>query len=73
MGARLGLPILCEGAKDLLNSYHVIVVSPEKHPKVHVRAARRFAEWIVSPRTQKLIGDFGRAKYGRSLFVPDAK
>lgn len=73
MGARLGLPILCEDAKDLLNSYHVIVVSPEKHPKVHVRAARRFAEWIVSPRTQKLIGDFGRAKYGRSLFVPDAK
>jgi tungstate transport system substrate-binding protein len=73
MGSRLGLPILGEGAKDLLNPYHVIVVSPEKHPKVHVRAARRFAEWIVSPQAQKLIGCFGREKYGQALFIPDAQ
>ncbi len=73
MASRVGLPILCEGSGALLNLYHVIVVSPEKHPKAHVRAARRFAEWIVSPATQKLIGDFGREKYGRALFVPAAK
>jgi tungstate transport system substrate-binding protein len=73
MGSRLGLPVLCEGAKDLVNPYHVIVVSPDKHPKVHVRAARRFAEWIVSAPVQKLIGEFGREKYGRPLFVPDAE
>ena len=73
MGSRVGLPVLCEGAKDLLNPYHVIVVSPDKHPKVHVRAARRFAEWLVSPQIQKRIGEFGREKYGRPLFVPDAE
>ncbi len=73
MGSRVGLPILSEGSGTLLNLYHVIVVSPAKHPRAHVRAARRFAEWIVSPATQKLIGDFGRAKFGQALFVPDAR
>ena len=69
----LALQILSEGGKDLLNSYRVIVVNPEKHPKVHVTAARRFAEWPVSPETQKRIGEFGRDKYGQPLFFPDAK
>ena len=73
MAARLDLPVLCEGGADLLNTYRVIVVDPAKHPQVHVREARRFAKWLVSPKIQKRIGDFGRAKYGRSLFVPDAK
>ena len=73
MGSRVGLPVLCEGAQDLVNPYHVIVVSPDKHPKVHVRAARRFAEWLVSPEIQKQIGEFGREKYGQALFVPDAQ
>ena len=69
----LDLAIVSEGAKDLLNTYRVIVVNPEKHPKVHVQAARKFAEWLVTPETQKLIGEFGRDKYGQPLFVPDAK
>ncbi len=69
----LALQVLSEGGKDLLNSYRVIVVNPEKHPAVHVAAARRFAEWLVSPETQKRIGEFGREKYGQPLFFPDAK
>ena len=73
LAARLDLPVLCEGGADLLNTYRVIVVSPAKHPRTHVREAWGFAKWLVSPRTQKLIGEFGREKYGRSLFVPDAK
>jgi tungstate transport system substrate-binding protein len=69
----LALQVLSEGGKDLLNSYRVIVVNPEKHPAVHAAAARRFAEWLVSPETQKRIGEFGREKYGQPLFFPDAK
>jgi tungstate transport system substrate-binding protein len=69
----LDLGVVSEGAKDLLNTYRVIVVNPERHPSVHVEAARRFAEWLVTPETQKLIGEFGRDKYGQPLFVPDAK
>ena len=73
LNSTLDLSIVSEGAKDLLNTYRVIVVNPEKHPKVHVQAARKFAEWLVTPETQKLIGEFGRDKYGQPLFVPDAK
>jgi len=73
MAAGLDLPLLCEGGDDLLNSYRVIVVDPAKHPQAHVLEAWAFAKWLVSPATQKRIGEFGRAKYGRSLFVPDAK
>lgn len=31
-----------------------------------------FADWIVGPRAQQMIGEFGRAKLGQPLFVPDA-
>ena len=73
MGAQIGLPILCEGGPSLQNPYHVIVVSPAKHPRVHAQAARRLADWLVSPETQRRIGDYGRSKYGRPLFVPDVR
>ncbi len=73
MKSKLELVPIAEGGKDLLNSYHVIVVNPEKNPKVHPDPARKFAEWLVTPEVQKMIGDFGREKFGRSLFVPDAK
>ncbi len=69
----LDLAILVEGGPELWNSYRVIVVNPEKHPKTREKEARRFAEWLVSPAVQKAIGDFGREKYGQPLFVPDAK
>ena len=68
----LSLEILVEGGKELWNSYRVIVVNPEKHPKTREKEAKLFAEWIVAPDTQKLIGEFGRDKYGQPLFVPDA-
>ena len=70
--ANLSLEILVEGGKELWNSYRVIVVNPEKHPKTREKEAKLFAEWIVAPDTQKLIGEFGRDKYGQPLFVPDA-
>jgi tungstate transport system substrate-binding protein len=73
MRNKLELAPAAEGGKDLLNSYRVIVVNPKKHPKVHAADARKFAEWLVSPEVQKMIGEFGREKFGQSLFVPDAK
>jgi tungstate transport system substrate-binding protein len=27
---------------------------------------------MVAPETHKVIGDFGKAKYGQQMFVPDA-
>jgi len=69
----LALAVLVEGSPELRNSYRVIVVSPEKHPKARAAEARRFAEWLVSADTQKAIGAFGVAKFGQPLFVPAAK
>ena len=68
----LALVILVEGEPSLLNVYHVIVVNPEKWPKVNVDGARAFAAFLVSAEGQELIGKFGVDKFGQSLFIPDA-
>jgi tungstate transport system substrate-binding protein len=68
----LELDILVEGDAVLLNIYHVIVVNPEKWPKVNVEGAKAFAAFLTSADTQKLIGEFGVSEYGAPLFFPDA-
>ena len=68
----LGMDILVEGDKTLLNIYHVIVVNPEKFPKVNTSAARAYADFVVSKDVQAIIGKFGVDKYGSPLFFPDA-
>jgi len=69
---RINLPAVCEGADALLNYYGVIVVNPQRHPHINVEGARAFAQWLISPSTQLLIGQFGVAEYGQALFTPNA-
>jgi tungstate transport system substrate-binding protein len=69
---RIGLPILVENDSALYNIYHVMPVNPAKFPKVNASAGNAFADWVVSPDGQNLIAEFGKAQYGRSLFVPAA-
>ncbi len=66
------LEILVEGEAALLNIYHVIVVNPANCPKVNNTGAIAFADYIVSPEAQALIGSFGVDKFGQPLFTPDA-
>ena len=68
----LELEILFEGDPTLLNIYHVIVVNPDKWPKVNLEGAKAFSDFMLSAETQALIGEFGVAKYGAPLFFPDA-
>jgi tungstate transport system substrate-binding protein len=68
----LGMDILVEGDKSLLNVYHVIVVNPAKFPKVNAPAANAYADFVVSREVQGIIGKFGVDKYGSPLFFPDA-
>jgi len=68
----LKLVILVEGQKELLNPYGVIIVNPEKFPKVNSKDATKFVDWITSPDVQKMIGDYGKKKYGQALFTPSA-
>jgi tungstate transport system substrate-binding protein len=68
----LKLVILVEGQKELFNPYGVIAVNPAKFPKVNNKDAMNFVNWITSAEVQKMIGDFGKKKYGQALFTPSA-
>lgn len=63
------LEILCEGDESLANPYGVIPVNPQKFPHVKYDLARQFADWLVSPRGQKVIADY--KVEGKQLFFPD--
>jgi tungstate transport system substrate-binding protein len=70
--AKLQLDNLVQGDASLLNIYHVIEVNPANCPKVNNTGALAFADYVVSPDAQTLIGNFGVDKYGQALFTPDA-
>ena len=69
---RIGLPILVENDPALYNIYHVMPVDPAKFPRVNASAGQAFADWVLSSEGQAVIAEFGKAQYGRSLFVPAA-
>lgn len=64
------LVILSEGDPYLLNQYSVIAVNPEHCPKVKYDLAKKFIEWMASPRAQQAIADF--RLMGKQLFFPNA-
>lgn len=64
------LAILVEGDSAMFNQYGVIVVNPAKHPHVKTKAAQAFADWIVSPKGQATIGEYGID--GQPLFFANA-
>ena len=66
----LDLDVLCEGDAFLANPYGVIPVNPAKFPHVKHDLAVEFAEWLVSPRGQTVIGNY--RLIGKQLFYPDA-
>ena len=69
---KLTLVPLVEGDPELRNIYHAYVVNPGTHPTAKRTEASRFVRFLVEPKTQEWIGQFGREKYGQPLFVPDA-
>jgi tungstate transport system substrate-binding protein len=66
------LEIMVEKDAPLLNKYGVIAVNKAKFADVDYEGAKKFIDWITSAEIQKLIGEFGKDKYGQALFVPDA-
>ena len=69
---RLDLDVIFEGAPPLLNIYSIYVVNPEKHGGAKADLARQLVTFFLEEETQKRIGTFRRAEFGRPLFVPDA-
>lgn len=72
--AKTELIIVCE--KDptgiLNNQYGVICVNPAKNTSIDHDGAVAFQQWITSPETQMLIGEFGAEEFGEALFTPNA-
>lgn len=68
----LGLTILAEGDTKLLNIYHVIEIDPSRWPRLNVTGGKAFADFMISRKTQEIIGRFGTEKFGAPLFFPDA-
>jgi tungstate transport system substrate-binding protein len=68
----IALKILVEKDVVLLNIYHVIQVNPEKSEKINADGARAFTDFMVGAEAQKIIGEFGKDRYGQPLFFPDA-
>ncbi len=71
MGKRLRLAILTEGDPVLFNQYGIIEVNPEKCPHVKRDLAQTYVEWMLSKKTQRLIGTY--RKFGEVLFHPSAR
>jgi tungstate transport system substrate-binding protein len=70
--ARLRLVPLLQGDTALFNVYHVLEPSPRNSSRINAAGGKALADFFVAPATQALIGRFGQARFGRSLFVPDA-
>ncbi|MCG8538564.1 MAG: substrate-binding domain-containing protein [Clostridia bacterium] len=73
MKDKIELEIVVEGDPKLFNQYGVIPVNPDKTDKINHEGAKAFVDWILSENTQKLIGEFGKEKFGQPLFIPNAK
>lgn len=68
----LDVTILAQGHQLLLNVYHLMTVNPDKGAHINHEGARAFAEFIVAPETQQVIGSFGVERFGQPLFFPAA-
>lgn len=71
LGGRLQLVVLVEGDARLLNYYSVLPISPDKGG-INAEAAAAWAAFLARADIQQRIGEYRRAEYGRSLFIPAA-
>jgi tungstate transport system substrate-binding protein len=69
---KISLVVMTQGDTLLYNVYHVLELNPKNAPRINVEGGRALAEFFVAAETQRLIGEFGQARFGRRLFVPDA-
>ena len=62
---------LVEGDPSLFNQYGIILVNPDKHPKVKAGAGQAFIDWILSDEGQAAIAAY--QVDGQQLFYPNYK
>jgi len=72
MKDKLNLEIVTEKGSQFLNQYAFIRLDDTKN-KIKTKEANEFIDWMISSKGQQLIGEYGKEKYGMSLFIPNAK
>lgn len=70
--ANLALAVLVQGDQSLLNIYHVITINTEKWPNINYQGGLDFQHFMIDPKNQAIIAQFGVDTYGEPLFFPDA-
>ncbi|WP_211232751.1 substrate-binding domain-containing protein [Desulfatirhabdium butyrativorans] len=66
--------ILVENDEVLLNFISLIPVNPKKFPNTNLKDAMIFVNWLTAvDKGQKIIQEFGKDRYGASLFFPNSK
>ncbi|MDD1663766.1 MAG: substrate-binding domain-containing protein [Methanomicrobiales archaeon] len=63
------VPLITQGG-SLLNRYSAIAVNNSVNSNVNIVQADRFINWLISDEGMKIIGDYGKDKYGKGLFIP---
>lgn len=67
---RVGLALLVQGDRRLLNQYGVLLVSTERHPHVKAAEGKRFVDWLLGQDGQAAIAAYKIG--GEPLFFPNA-
>jgi tungstate transport system substrate-binding protein len=62
--------IAVEGDKKLFNQYGIILINPDKHPKVKKTEGQAFIDWVLSKEGQDAIASF--KINGEQQFFPNA-
>lgn len=71
--SELELKVIIENDERLFNQYGIIPVNPEKNIYINRSGAKEFVKWILSPKAQEMIGQYGVDTHGSPLFVPNAE
>jgi len=65
----IDLEALVDKGEELINVYAIILINPEKFDK-DFEGAKTLANWLTSEEGQRIIGEFGKEKFGKPLFYP---
>lgn len=67
------LQVFCEGDPALINYYSLILINPQRFPKVNAQGAGELYDFLLSKEVKEVVENFGKEKYGGQLFFWDLK
>ncbi len=65
----IDLDALVDKGEELINVYAIILINPEKFDK-DFEGAKLLVNWLTNEEGQRIIGEFGKNRFGKPLFYP---